>query len=231
MAGVSAASERVPLRERKKAATRARILEVAEQLFERRGYDDVTVAEIADGADVSVKTLFVYFRSKEDLAFADTTLLDALVAAVGSPGRSPARAVGEVLGAALDASDPASAGIEGYFRRAGDAPALRSRLLRLWAECEDAVADALARADGRPGAEPADRLAAIALVGIVRSFTSPEVRRAAAQAGDPDAETAALRSWLGDAVRQVELMTSAGPGPDTVGSRDGDGRAGSGGSR
>jgi AcrR family transcriptional regulator len=225
MADVSPTGERVPLRERKKAATRARILEVAEQLFEQRGYDDVTVAEIADGADVSVKTLFVYFRSKEDLAFADTSLLDALVTAVGAPERSPARAVGEVLDAALDAPDPASAGIEGYFRRAGDSPALRSRLLRLWAECEDAVADALA---GGSPAGPADRLTAIALVGIVRTFTSPEVRRVASEAGEPEAQTVALRSWLWDAVRRVELMTPGGPGEDSSGSRDGDGRPGSG---
>ncbi|MCD2197490.1 TetR/AcrR family transcriptional regulator [Actinomycetospora endophytica] len=203
---MSPPGERLPLRERKKAATRARILEVAQQLFEQRGYDDVTVAEIADGADVSVKTLFVYFRSKEDLAFADTALLDALVAAVRSRERSPARAVGQVLEGALDAPGPA--GLEGYFRRAGDAPALRSRLLRLWAECEDAVAEALA--DESPP-EPADRLAAIALVGIVRSFTAPEVRRVAAEADDPDAETAALRSWLADAVRRVELMGPSVP--------------------
>jgi AcrR family transcriptional regulator len=202
--------ERLPLRERKKAATRARILSEAERLFEERGYDDVTVAEIADAADVSVKTLFVYFRSKEDLAFADTSLLDALVAALGDrpADRSPAQAVGQVLDAALDAPDPASAGIEGYFRRAGDASALRSRLLRLWAECEDAVAEALARAEGRSPADPADRLAAIALVGLVRSFTSPEVRRLAAEAGDPDAEATALRGWLGEAVRRVDLMTT-----------------------
>jgi AcrR family transcriptional regulator len=234
MTAMGPAGERLPLRERKKAATRSRILEVAQGLFEQRGYDDVTVAEIADAADVSVKTLFVYFRSKEDLAFADTSLLDALVTAVrSSPGR-PARAVGEVLDAALDAPDPA--GLEGYFRRAGDAPALRSRLLRLWAECEDAVADALA--DGASGggapengapAGPADRLTAIALVGIVRSFTAPEVRRVAAAAGDPAGETAALRAWLWDAVARVEAMT--GPGPDTAGSRDGDGRSRSGDSR
>ena len=59
------------LRERKKRQTRAAILAAAGELFEARGYEHVTVAEIADAASISVKTLFTYFRSKEDLAFAD----------------------------------------------------------------------------------------------------------------------------------------------------------------
>jgi AcrR family transcriptional regulator len=193
------------LRERKKAATRARILEVADRLFSRRGYDAVTVAEIAAAADVSVKTLFVHFRSKEDLAVADTALLDALVAAVGDrpPGTTPARAVGQVLEAALEEPDDAGVGLEGYFRQAGDAPALRSRLLRLWAEYEDAVAEVLARRAGR-AADPGDRLAAIALIGIVRTFTAPEVRRLAAGTGTAAVETEALRAWLHEAVRRVD---------------------------
>jgi AcrR family transcriptional regulator len=59
------------LRERKKLQTREALLRVSRELFEARGYDQVTVAEIADAADISVKTLFTYFRSKEDLAFGD----------------------------------------------------------------------------------------------------------------------------------------------------------------
>jgi AcrR family transcriptional regulator len=221
--GVVTAGERLPLRERKKAATRARILEVAGRLFEEHGYDAVTVAEIADAADVSVKTLFVYFRSKEDLAVADTSLLDALVAALAArgPDTTPAQAVGEVLDAALDAPDRASTGLEAYFRRAGDAPALRSRLLRLWAEYEDAVAAVLARDAGRSSTDPADRLSAITLVGIVRSFTAPEVRRLAADA--PGAETEALRAWLREAVRRVDAsaLLLGGSAAATVRSREG----------
>jgi AcrR family transcriptional regulator len=53
------------LRERKKMETRRVIAETARALFEQRGFDAVTVAEVADAANVSVKTLFTYFQSKE----------------------------------------------------------------------------------------------------------------------------------------------------------------------
>jgi AcrR family transcriptional regulator len=57
------------LRERKKQQTRDQIARVAMTLFLERGFDTVTVAEVADAADVSEKTVFNYFPAKEDLVF------------------------------------------------------------------------------------------------------------------------------------------------------------------
>lgn len=57
------------LRERKKAKTRQQLSDVATRMFMDRGFDEVTVAEVAAEAGVSVKTVFNYFGSKEDLLF------------------------------------------------------------------------------------------------------------------------------------------------------------------
>jgi AcrR family transcriptional regulator len=84
------------LRERKKAETRLAISKVATALFIERGFDRVTLAEVAEAANVSINTIFNYFTTKEDLFFdraeevvdalsrmvrerrADETTLDAL---------------------------------------------------------------------------------------------------------------------------------------------------------
>jgi AcrR family transcriptional regulator len=57
------------LRERKKQQTRELIAETARRLFTERGFERVSVAEIAREADISEKTVFNYFATKEDLVY------------------------------------------------------------------------------------------------------------------------------------------------------------------
>ncbi len=61
------------LRERKKQKTRGTIIKVALELFADKGYEQTTIAQIADAADVAPRTIFAYFPSKEDILFSDLT--------------------------------------------------------------------------------------------------------------------------------------------------------------
>src|SRR3954468_6118357 len=73
------------LRERKKQRTRQLIAETAQRLFRERGFDAVTVVDVARAADVSEGTVFNYFRTKEDLFYGQMETFEArLVEAVRS---------------------------------------------------------------------------------------------------------------------------------------------------
>lgn len=68
------------LRERKKQKTRELIAATALALFAERGYQATTVAEIADASEVSERTVFAYFPTKEDILFSDHLALELSLA-------------------------------------------------------------------------------------------------------------------------------------------------------
>jgi AcrR family transcriptional regulator len=197
------------LRERKKQQTRDTIVAVATEMFETRGYDSVTVAEIADAANISVKTLFTYFRSKEDLAFSDERhFQDELVDAVRgrAAGVSPVQAIARLLEQELEQDADGAEGLEGYHRRVNGSHALESRLLWMWSGYEDALTEALVPEFDGAGAAARARLTATLLIALVRSLTSAELLADARHHQSPAARRAALRQWIATAERMVSCL-------------------------
>jgi AcrR family transcriptional regulator len=190
------------LRDRKKRLTREAIFAAARALFSERGFNDVTVAEIADAANISVKTLFTYIGSKEELLFSGRpAVLDAVVEAVRNRklAQTPLVAAGQALLAAVDDNDQ-DKNIDAFLRMAASGPAARSRLRALWDETEDALTEALATGKDGPRELAARRLTAAQIMVLVRTVTSTEVGDLIAKAADTEqGRKEALRYWIRDA--------------------------------
>jgi AcrR family transcriptional regulator len=136
------------LRERKKAQTRRALQDTAVVLFAEQGFDHTTVEEIADACDVSPRTFFRYFASKEDVLFATAderlqSLLDALAAR--PPDEPPLRSMREAaLQLVPDYTDDREQLVT-RKRIVAETESLRSRGLERQLGWDDAVTDALRR--------------------------------------------------------------------------------------
>jgi len=179
------------LRERKKAQTRRLIADTAWRLFADRGFEQVTVAEVAREAQVAVATVFNYFPTKEDLFFFRLEAFGAdLVEAVAARGAGePALAAfrrqllgaGGLLAQVEAGDDQALERLRTVNRVIADSPALQAREQQAFAATAAALADRLA-ADG--GAAPGDldpQVAANALVGVQRALVNYTRRRVLAE--------------------------------------------------
>jgi AcrR family transcriptional regulator len=151
-------------RERKNAQTRRALSEAALRLFLERGYDQVSVKEIADAVDISVPTVFKHVPDgKEALMFDDgVERRESLLAAVRQrpAGQSVMAALREFMsGRGPFVADPAP-----EFRRRTEliqnTPALRGYSRTLWIRCEDDLAAAIAAEIGRPPDDMTARAAA-----------------------------------------------------------------------
>jgi AcrR family transcriptional regulator len=191
--------EAVGLRERKKARTRRAISETAIALFLERGYDDVPVAEIAAAAEVSKRTLFAYFPTKDDLVlhrFADHEDEPARVVRGRAPGEAPLTALHRHLLDALRRRDPISGlcdvpQIMTFYQLVVTTPALAGARQAYLRRGEDALTDALREAVPT-AAELTPRLAAGQISVVLRTLADANQRRLlAGRTADDLAEQAA----------------------------------------
>jgi AcrR family transcriptional regulator len=190
------------LRERKKAETRRQLWRAAITLFTERGFDHVSVAEVAAAANVSKMTAFNYFSSKEDLVVGPMEEhIDepAQVVRARRPGQSAVAALREHFLARLAeydpitglSDDPVVLSVRQLVERT---PALNARLLHFVSRTQEALAAALAETTGATPDDLTPRLAAAQLVGV--QFTLIDANQRAMSAGQraPDAYPAARAS-------------------------------------
>jgi AcrR family transcriptional regulator len=184
-------STELGLRERKKQQTRQAIADAAKRLFLERGFDQVSVAEVARAADVSEQTVFNYFPTKEDLVFErmDSFEHELLSAVRARPGGEPAlRAFVRFI---LDRSDTAMAGdgrrrVTEMTRLVTASPSLMARERQILAKYTDALAAVLAdETDAAPDDIEA-RLAAEAMMSFHRSLIDFARRRARSRKSSAD---------------------------------------------
>jgi len=177
------------LRERKKEQTRRHIAENARRLFSERGFERVTIAEVAQAADVAVQTVFNYFPTKEDLVYWRLTSFEEdLLAAVRErgPGVSAIEAFQTFLLAQeglLGKHDPeARAELTSFTRMIIESPALLGRERQIFAGYTAALARLLAEETGVPADDVRPHVAAAAMVGVHRALI--DYSRARIAAGD-----------------------------------------------
>jgi AcrR family transcriptional regulator len=177
------------LRERKKRLTREAIAETARRLFAERGFEAVPIAEIAQAADVSEKTVFNYFPTKEDLVYWRLAALEEQL--LGSirdrePGESALGGFGRFLRQprGLLAND-APEELVGVTRMIATSPALLAREQQIFSRYTEALARLLAEETGRPPDDVEARVAANALIGVHRTLVEYTRAKVLAGVGNP----------------------------------------------
>ncbi|MFI0940245.1 helix-turn-helix domain-containing protein [Streptomyces sp. NPDC021020] len=203
-------SERHPtLRERRRLETRGLIQAHAVRLFTDRGYDEVTVADVAEAAGVSAMTVYRHFPTKEDLVLVDrpARIIAELVAA-SPPSQPLVRRVGGALVEAARALTGGDGGDGGDSREADErflldclrlmvaTPALRARHLDSQYALQQAIVDALGSSGSAPDPDGPDPDAADPDRG-----SGPEADRGSGPDPDPTADP--------DAAFRAQAATSA----------------------
>ncbi len=192
------------LRERRKQETRQAISDIATEMFAGRGFDEVTISQIAEAADVAKMTVTNYFPRKEDLVFdrAEEVIRHlADVIAARAPGESMLAAIRRDYADAVARAD-VTLGLSSpaFARMIRNSPVLASRGLEMTHLREQALGDAIAAETGAD--DPQQRLVAALLASVHRVLYAEASKRSLA--GQPRAEICAV---LADtATRAFDLL-------------------------
>jgi AcrR family transcriptional regulator len=181
------------LRERKKQRTRELIAETARQMFLERGFEHVSVAEIARRAEVSEKTVFNYFPTKEDLVYWRLeSFEEELLSAIRDrrPGESVLAAFGRFVTqprGLLATDDPQAIDrLAALTRMITESPALLARERQVFDRYTSSLAALLAEEAGAGPDDVEPWVVANALLGVHRALVDYTRRQVVAGLRNPD---------------------------------------------
>jgi len=167
--GTATVADAPGLRQRKRQQTRERLTRAAMALFLERGFEATTLDDIAAAADISRRSFFHYFASKEDVVFAwQEESTAALIAAVAArPGsESMLTAAENAIAAMARQLEPGEAIAMARLKR--DNPALQARDQVKYEKLERALAEALGKRAGHKTERLQARLVAMIATGAMR---------------------------------------------------------------
>jgi AcrR family transcriptional regulator len=167
------------LRERRKQETRQAISNIATHMFVDRGFDEVTIAEVADAAGVAKMTVTNYFPRKEDLVLDRAEAIErhlAGVIAARAPGESMLAAIRRDYAAAVAGAD-VTLGLSSpaFAAMILGSPVLVGRVREMLDRREQLLGDAIATEAGTDG--PQQRLVAVLLASVHRVLAAEASRR------------------------------------------------------
>jgi AcrR family transcriptional regulator len=171
------------LRERKRRLTRQLISDAATAMFATRGFDNVTVSEVADRVGVSEKTIYNYFPTKESLVL-DTAdeAVENMARALRErrPGQSLTDAVVEAITADMSQFDQAPDELVEFMPLFGamldSTPTLRAAVLEIHDRLATVARDELAAQAGVDPRDPEPTAAGRALAGLAEVAMESRMR-------------------------------------------------------
>ena len=207
VSGAGASVAKPGLRERKKQKTREAIQREAMRLFQKNGYEETTIEQIAAAVEISPSTFFNYFPSKEDVVLYDAydPMMVALLATrpADEPLSQAVRAVLTTIGTALEKDRDV---LYARFKLVVEVPELRARVWEELERAQDFLGNVLAARTGRDPQDFESRVVIMSLVAAMMEAAREWVRH------DGKQDLSALLSRAFD-------LVDAGARLDTLGSR------------
>jgi AcrR family transcriptional regulator len=201
------------LRERNKQKMRTAISNAATRLFIKRGFDQVTVAEIAEAAGVSTMTVFNHFQKKEDLFFdrkGESIALIRTALTQRPENEAPVDVLARLSYAFLKKTQARQQELLAFWNAVDQSPSLRARAREMRDTAVENIAGALAEGARRSAPDIDAHLISLLFVAAWQTVLIESIRLSR-QGASPAKTRRAVQPLLGRALKAVSCAAAATP--------------------